>query len=93
MSKMLEDLYLGNLSPVDFPHTKTEEHRQKSKQYERESEAFRKTLRELNLIDTFDALLNQYACLNFFDNCEAFQDGFCLGIRLMQEVALRGAKT
>lgn len=93
MNTLLEDLYLGNLSPIDFPHTKTEEYQQKSKQFTRESDAFRMTLRELNLHDSFDALFNQHVCLDFYDNCEAFQDGFCLGVRLMQEIALRTAKT
>ena len=31
--------------------------------------------------------------LSFRDSCEAFQDGFCLGVRLMQEVALRFSRT
>lgn len=66
MNTLLEDLYLGNLSPIDFPHTKTEEYQQKSKQFTRESDAFRMTLRELNLHDSFDTLFNQHVCLDFY---------------------------
>lgn len=93
MDKLLENLYEGNVSPVDFRHTETEEDQQKRKQYEREYEAFWKTMRDLELQNSFEALLSQYDRLSFHDSCEAFQDGFCLGVRLMQEVALRFSRT
>ena len=89
MNTLLEDLYRGNIVPAEVLHPRTDEQQRKHDQFARDYDAFEETLRALDpsLPQTFDSLLELNDRLNFFETCQTFQDGFCLGVQLMQAVS------
>ncbi len=89
MHTLIEDLYLGNIVPADISHPRTAEQQRKYNQFIRDYDAFEETLRDLDpsLPQTLDSLLELNDRLSFFENCDTFRDGFCLGVQLMQEAA------
>lgn len=91
MESILEELYFGNISPMDDGHPKSAEYRQKSRQYAQQNLVFLDALKELDeaLYHTFDELSMQKSHLNLCEEIAAFQKGFCLGTALMQEVSQR----
>lgn len=91
MESILKELYYGNICPMDDGHPKSAEYRQKSRQYTQQYLDFLDSLKTLdeNLFNTFDELYAQKGCLNLCEEIAAFQEGFCLGTALMQEVTQR----
>lgn len=91
MESIIEQLFFGNICPVDELCPKSKEYRQKSDQHYRQCQVFEDALKNLdiNLLDTFETLCNEKGMLCLLEEATAFQEGFCMGAALMQEVTQR----
>ncbi len=85
MSKIIEELFAGNIAPSEEMAPRTPEQKQKTRALYQAVDALESKLPE-PLCKELDAVLDQYAGVCSLEVMQAFTAGFRLGMRLAVEV-------
>lgn len=88
MKSVLYQLYDGRLCPHADQRPRIKEHKLLLEKQSLQYEYLANELGKINpaLKDNFHAMMESLADQIFWDTSEVFIDGFCLGVRLIQEV-------